>query len=199
MVKDPPANPGDTGLIPRLRCLGGRNGNPLQYSWLESPMDRGEPGGLQKSRMGSKKSQIWLGTHTMHNKLLHIGQINNKVLLHSTGNYSQYPVIHHNGREYWKECIYVYNWFTLLYRKDWHNIVNQLQVNKNKFRKRLNNKKEVNVMFWSIKTLNVNAMSLSVYSYLEKGEDFWMSRFSLHMEKLKTINVMLLKTVLLFA
>ena len=56
MVKDPPANPGDTGLIPGLRrCRGGRNGNPLQYSWLESPMDRGEPGGLQS--MGSQKSQ----------------------------------------------------------------------------------------------------------------------------------------------
>ena len=54
-------------------------------------------------------------------------------------------------------------------------------------------------MFWSIKNLNMNPMSLSVYSYLEKVEAFWMSRFSLHMEKLKIINVMLLKTVLLFA
>ena len=54
-------------------------------------------------------------------------------------------------------------------------------------------------MFWSIKTLNMNPMSLSVYSYLENGEAFWMSRFSLHVEKLKIINVMLLKTVLLFA
>ena len=56
VVKDPPAKPGDTGLIPGLRrCPGGRNGNPLQYSCLESPMDRGEPGGLQS--MGSQKSQ----------------------------------------------------------------------------------------------------------------------------------------------
>ena len=56
VVKDPPAKPGDTGLIPGLRrCPGGRNGNPLQYSCLESPMDRGEPGGLQSMR--SQKSQ----------------------------------------------------------------------------------------------------------------------------------------------
>ena len=32
-------------------------------------------------------------------KLLHIGWIDNKVLLYSIGNYSQYPGIHHNGKE----------------------------------------------------------------------------------------------------
>ena len=42
-------------------------------------------------------------------KLLYREWINNKVLLYSTGNYSQYPVINHNGEEYEKECIYVYN------------------------------------------------------------------------------------------
>ena len=41
-------------------------------------------------------------------KLLYIGWINNKVLLYSTGNYIQYPVINYNGKEYEKECIYVY-------------------------------------------------------------------------------------------
>ena len=40
-------------------------------------------------------------------KLLYIEWINNKVLLCSTGNYIQYPVINHNGKEY-KKCIYVY-------------------------------------------------------------------------------------------
>ena len=29
--------------------------------------------------------------------------MNNKVLLHSTGNYIQYPVINHNGKEYFKK------------------------------------------------------------------------------------------------
>ena len=41
MVKNPPANTGDTGSIPGLgRCPGVRNGYPLQYSCLENPMDR---------------------------------------------------------------------------------------------------------------------------------------------------------------
>ena len=33
-------------------------------------------------------------------KLLCLGWINNKVLLYSTGNYIQYPVINHNGKEF---------------------------------------------------------------------------------------------------
>ena len=45
MVKNPPANAGDTGnagLIPGSgRSLGVGNGHPLQYSCLENPMYRG--------------------------------------------------------------------------------------------------------------------------------------------------------------
>ena len=45
MVKNLPANAGAagyTGWIPGLgRSPGGGNGNPLQYSCLENPMDRG--------------------------------------------------------------------------------------------------------------------------------------------------------------
>ena len=45
LVKNLPGNTGGTGdvdLIPRLgRSSGGGNGNPLQYSCLENPMDRG--------------------------------------------------------------------------------------------------------------------------------------------------------------
>ena len=45
MVKNPPANAGDIGdigLIPGLeRSPEIGNGNPLQYSCLENPMDRG--------------------------------------------------------------------------------------------------------------------------------------------------------------
>ena len=42
VVKYPPANAGDVSLMPGLgRCLGEGNGNPLQYSCLENPMDRG--------------------------------------------------------------------------------------------------------------------------------------------------------------
>ena len=45
MVKNPPANAGDIrdmGSIPGLgRSPGEGHGNPLQYSCLENPMDRG--------------------------------------------------------------------------------------------------------------------------------------------------------------
>ena len=45
VVKNPPVNEGDIrdmGLIPGSgRSLGAWNGNPLQYSFLENPVDRG--------------------------------------------------------------------------------------------------------------------------------------------------------------
>ena len=40
-------------------------------------------------------------------KLLFREWINSKVLLYSTGNYIQYPMIKHNGKEYEKEYIYI--------------------------------------------------------------------------------------------
>ena len=56
MVKNLPANEGDTGGMDSIPCLGrspgGESGNPLQYSCLENPMDRGawrlQPVGLQR-------------------------------------------------------------------------------------------------------------------------------------------------------
>ena len=42
VVKNPPAKAGDSDLIPGSgRSPGEGNGNPLQYSYLGSPMDRG--------------------------------------------------------------------------------------------------------------------------------------------------------------
>ena len=45
VVRNPPANVGDIGdmgSIPELgRSSGGGHSNPLQYSYLEKPMDRG--------------------------------------------------------------------------------------------------------------------------------------------------------------
>ena len=45
MVKSPPANAGDAGDMGSVPGLGrsprGGHGNPLQYSCLENPMDRG--------------------------------------------------------------------------------------------------------------------------------------------------------------
>ena len=40
-------------------------------------------------------------------RLLFTEWINNKILLCSIGNYIQYPVINHNGKEYKKECTYI--------------------------------------------------------------------------------------------
>ena len=53
-VKNPSANAGDVGLIPRLeRSPGVGNGNPLQCSCLGNPMDSGvwQSMELQKSWM----------------------------------------------------------------------------------------------------------------------------------------------------
>ena len=58
VVKNIPANagdPGDMGLIPRSgRSTRGRNGSPLQYSWLGNPMDKGA---WQVTVQGTTKSQ----------------------------------------------------------------------------------------------------------------------------------------------
>ena len=53
----------DTGLIPVLeRSPGDRNGNPLQYSCLENPMDRGA---WQAKSMGLRiRTQLSAYTHT---------------------------------------------------------------------------------------------------------------------------------------
>ena len=68
-------------------------------------------------------------------KLLHLEWINNSVLWYSTGNYIQSPGTNHNGKEYEKE-IHTHthththtSLVTLIYSKNYHNIVNQLYVN----------------------------------------------------------------------
>ena len=59
VVKNPPANAGDVGLIPGSgRSSGEGSGNPLQYSCLGNPMDRRSPAGY--SPWSRKKSQIQL-------------------------------------------------------------------------------------------------------------------------------------------
>ncbi|XP_060265517.1 coiled-coil domain-containing protein 25 isoform X3 [Ovis aries] len=63
VIKNPPANAGDTrdvGLIPGLGgSPGGRNSNPLQHSCLENPMDRGA---WQAAVHGVAKSWTQLST-----------------------------------------------------------------------------------------------------------------------------------------
>ena len=58
--KESVCNVGDLGLIPGLgRSPGGGHGNPLQYSCLENPMDRGAwqatVHGVAKSHTGLSK------------------------------------------------------------------------------------------------------------------------------------------------
>ena len=56
VVKNPPANAGDVGSIPGLgRSPGEGNGNPLQYSCLGNPLDRGF--GQESGRPQSTGSQ----------------------------------------------------------------------------------------------------------------------------------------------
>ena len=62
MVKNPSANAGVSGLIPgSRRSPGAGNGNPLQYSCLENPMDRGAwrttVHGVAESRTGQSTSR----------------------------------------------------------------------------------------------------------------------------------------------
>ena len=64
VVKNPPANAGasgDMGLIPGSeRSLRGGNGNPLQYSCWDNPMDRGA---WWSTVHGVSKSQTGLSMH----------------------------------------------------------------------------------------------------------------------------------------
>ena len=65
MVKNPPANAGDTGSIPELgRSYREGNGNSLQYSCLGNPMGRGA---WKATVHGVTKS--WPHTHGGHRPL----------------------------------------------------------------------------------------------------------------------------------
>ena len=67
MVKNLPANVGDIkdmGLIPGLgRFSGGGHGNPLQYSWLENPLDGGAGQATVHGVAKSQTRQKRLSTH----------------------------------------------------------------------------------------------------------------------------------------
>jgi len=79
MVKNPP-------VMQELQVLsldkedspGGGNGNPLQYSWLENPMDRGA---WQAIVHGLTKSWIGLKLFNMHAKTIHLHNFLNIVKL----------------------------------------------------------------------------------------------------------------------
>ena len=64
VVKNPAATAGDTGNLGLIlglgRCPGEGNGNPLQYSCLENPVDRGA---WRAAVHGVAKSLTQLSTH----------------------------------------------------------------------------------------------------------------------------------------
>ena len=64
VVKNPPSNAGDAGVSGSMSGLGRSPGegneNPLQYSCLGNPMDRGA---WRATVRGVSKSQTWLSTH----------------------------------------------------------------------------------------------------------------------------------------
>ena len=68
MVKNLPANEADVrdvGLIPGLgRSPGGGYGNPLQYSCLETPMDRGACG-LQSRPYGTQLKRLCMHAYML--------------------------------------------------------------------------------------------------------------------------------------
>ena len=67
-------------------------------------------------------------------QLLHTERINNQVLLHSAGNCLQHSITNHNGKTMKKHAC-LCNWVTLLYRRFYHSIVNQLYFDKTVFLK----------------------------------------------------------------
>ena len=71
VVKNPPANVRDAGLIPGSgRCPGGGHGNPLQYSCLENAMDRGA-WQAAAHRVSMRQTQLSTQTHPEYTGLTH--------------------------------------------------------------------------------------------------------------------------------
>ena len=136
----PACNAGDLGSIPGSgRSPGEGNGNPLQFSCLENPIDRDDWQATVSRVTESDTTEQLTHTHETETdsqiqqrdlwlsrgrrggegmdcdfevsrwKLLQIECISTKILLYSTGKYIQYPGIHYNGKEYKKECVYMYN------------------------------------------------------------------------------------------
>ena len=67
--KESASNAGDWDLIPGLgRSPGEDNGNPLQYSYLENPMDRGAWKAIVHRVAKSQTWLKWLNTYVLINK-----------------------------------------------------------------------------------------------------------------------------------
>ena len=75
-VKVSACNVGDLGLIPRLgRAPGEGNGNPLQYSCLENPMDGGA-WWATVHRVAKSQTRLSDFTSLVHNMVIRFNQDN---------------------------------------------------------------------------------------------------------------------------
>ena len=94
LVKDPALSL----LMARVAAVVGFNPWPRNFCmpWAQ-PKEKKK--NSQKDRLG------FLGLADQM-KLLHIEQVNN-FLLYSTGNYIQHPTLNHNGKEYFKNNVYI--------------------------------------------------------------------------------------------
>ena len=125
----------------------------------------GTNGPIQKTEMNSEtqRTVLWLSrggkyweSGTNRRTLLYIGRMNSKVLLYS---YIHHLAINHNGKEYFKTCLYVHKRITFLQSRDWQNTVSQLYFNlKNKIKTKLNVLIEKNTTLW---TEIINAITIS--------------------------------------
>ena len=93
-IKNPPANSRgikDVGLIPGSeRSSGGGHGNPLQYSFLENPMDRGAWWATVCRVAKSWTQQKWLSSHAQQpNSLSKIRKVSPHHTQRYTVNYTQ--------------------------------------------------------------------------------------------------------------
>ena len=100
----------------------------LSMKQKQTHRQRGQVCGCQRGWGENRGGKDWAPGITI-GKLLFIGWMNNEVLLCSTRNYIQYSVANCNREEY-VEGIYMYNWITLLYRRNWHTTVSQLYLSR---------------------------------------------------------------------
>ena len=105
---------GDSGSIPGLgRSLGERNGNPLQYSCLENPMDRGP---WQAAVQGSQRVRHDWATNTFnfyqkHTKPTNISVLRDTNISSMKNRFVAWKTLYNNGiKSNLYIYIYIYLW-----------------------------------------------------------------------------------------
>ena len=98
---------------------------PTKQKWTHR--HREQTCGCQRGN-GREWDEWEFGVNTC--KLLHLQWISNEVQLYSTGNYILslgLNMVEDNMRK--RVCVFIYDWVTSLYSRNWHNIVNQIDFN----------------------------------------------------------------------